>query len=102
MDATITVTAADGESLSFTPTRSEVAAHGCRSVEGTLAWDGPDSAGQRAATLGPAPFTYEVILVLDGETYHGSATWPDDTIPDYEPNASLTFTPPLPPVADGS
>jgi len=41
--------------------------------------------------------------VLDGVTYHGTATWPDDTVPDLVPYVRLTFDPPLPALspADG-
>jgi hypothetical protein len=89
--AEVTVTAADGESLTFSATR----APGCM-AEGTVYWDGPDQAGLRAATLGAAPFTYLVEVVLDGTAHAATATWPDDQIAGYEPAVSLEFDPPLP------
>lgn len=90
--AEVTVTAANGRSLTFKPVRDKRRCVG----EGALYWDGPDKAGEQAAELGPAPFTYEVVLVLDGVRYTGTATWPDDLIEGEEPYVSLVFTPPLP------
>ncbi len=89
--AEVTVTAADGESLSFSATR----APGCM-AEGTVYWDGPDEAGLRAAMLGPAPFTYLVEVVLYGTQHAATAAWPGDQIAGYEPSVSLEFDPPLP------
>ena len=89
--AEVTVTAANGESLTFTATR----AGGCM-AEGTIYWDGPDRAGLGAATLGPPPFTYLVEVVLDGTRHSASASWPDDQIAGNEPSVSLQFDPPLP------
>lgn len=94
--ARVTVTAANGRSLTFTPTPVDLAPEGCASLEGSLSWQRPDSEARQAAELGEPPFTYAVHLVLDGVTYHGTATWPDDTIPDAEPYVRLTFDPPLP------
>jgi hypothetical protein len=92
VNATVTVTAADGDSLTFAPrlTRSVCPA------EGSLWWDGPDAKGEEAAALGPAPFTYDVVLVLDGQTYEADATWPDDVIRGAAPNVRLDFSPDLP------
>ena len=89
--AEITVTAADGSSLAFQAFRSG----GCFG-EGTVYWDGPDQAGLDAAALGPPPFTYEVVVVLDGDRYMASASWPDDEIEGNEPSVNLDFFPPLP------
>lgn len=96
VEATVTVTAAGGQSLTFTPAPATRAPDGCRSLEGALYWDGPSDQGAQAAQLGAAPFTYTVDLLLDGVAFRGTATWPDDLIPDYEPSASLSFTPALP------
>lgn len=93
--ATITVTAADGDHLTFAATQSRQARHGCW-PEGTIRWDGPDESGKLAARLGPSPFTYEVVLTLDGTRYTATADWPADVIQGNEPSVALTFTPPLP------
>jgi hypothetical protein len=98
-EATVTVTAAGGESLRFEATPASLAPEGCRSAEGSLFWDGPAGKGFEAAALGEAPFTYLVELVRDGLTSQGTATWPDEVIPDREPGVWLTFDPPLPAVA---
>lgn len=90
--ATITVTAADGDALTF---RAKRARDRCR-PEGSIYWDGPDAKGREAAGLGDAPFTYEVELTLDGERYSATATWPDDEIKGNEPSVRLDFSPPLP------
>jgi hypothetical protein len=89
--ATITVTAADGESMSFDATRSRI-----RCPEGFVYWDGPDRDGLAAAALGEPPFTYDVEVTLDGTTYTATATWPDDEIVGNEPSVPLEFTPALP------
>ncbi|NEE04409.1 hypothetical protein [Phytoactinopolyspora halotolerans] len=94
--ATITVTAAGGESLSFEPTRSDTGPAGCETTEGLLSWYGPERQGLEAAALGDPPFTYTVELLLDGERYAGTATWPDDEIPGNEPAVYLEFEPALP------
>lgn len=75
-DATITVTAANGESLTFSP---HLTTSQCN-AEGNLWWDGPNAKGKEAAELGPAPFTYDVELVLDGRVHKAHARWPDDEI----------------------
>ena len=90
--ATITVTAANGESLTFQANESKA---DCR-PEGSLYWDGPDGPGRAAIGLGPPPFTYRVVLTLDASRYAATAVWPADVIEGYEPNVALTFSPPLP------
>jgi hypothetical protein len=94
--ATITVIAADGRSLSFPATGGRQPPQGCAATEGALYWDGPDDKGLEAAALGPPPFTYDVVVTLDGATYAARAMWPDDQIPGNEPSVALTFDPPLP------
>ncbi|MFN2418645.1 MAG: hypothetical protein ABR593_06925 [Candidatus Limnocylindria bacterium] len=89
--AEVTVTAANGESVTF----ELVPAQGCI-AEGTLYWDGPDQAGLDAAGLGPPPFTYDVVVTLDGVGYSARAAWPDDEIEGNEPSVLLDFTPALP------
>jgi hypothetical protein len=90
--ATITTTAANGESSTFTSTSDD----GRCWAEGTVYWDGPDAEGVRAADLGPAPFTYRVEVVLDGQRHVATATWPGDEIEGNEPSVALTFEPALP------
>jgi hypothetical protein len=90
--ATITATAANGRSLTFGATRST---QPC-SPKGTIYWDGPKDKGQAAASLGAAPFAYQVVLNLDGVRYEASARWPDDVIAGNEPSVALRFNPPLP------
>lgn len=89
--ATVTVTAANGASLTFQAAR----ANGCR-PEGTVYWDGPDAEGKNAAELGPPPFAYSVDLELDGERYTATAHWPADEIRGNEPSVALRFRPALP------
>jgi hypothetical protein len=89
--AEITVTAANGDSITFEATRTP----DCW-AEGLVYWDGPDIAGLDAAELGPGPFTYDVTVTLDGVEYVAHATWPDDQIDGNEPSVALEFTPRLP------
>lgn len=89
--AEVTVTAANGKALTFEAVR----APGCV-AEGTLYWDGPDQAGLDAVKLGLPPFTYDVVLTLDGVEYSATAAWPDDEIEGNEPSVVLDFSPALP------
>jgi hypothetical protein len=88
--ATITVTAANGESLVIEATPGE----GCQAV-GSLWFNGPADEAMQASALGDFPFTYEVELVLDGVTHVATATYPDDQTPGAEPAVALEFTPTL-------
>lgn len=90
--AAITVTAANGEASTFAATRP---ANDCQPT-GTVYWDGPDAQGLAAAHLGPKPFTYHVVLTLDGIRHAASARWPRDVIEGNEPSVGLTFSPALP------
>lgn len=90
--ATVTVTASNGRAVTFEPTR---AANQC-SPEGSLSWDGPDDRGKAAAKLGSEPYTYDVVLILDGVRHVARASWPADQIVGNEPSVALTFEPPLP------
>jgi hypothetical protein len=89
--AMITVTAANGRSLTFEALR---APDTCR-PEGSLYWNGPAERARAAAALGPAPYRYDIALLLDGVKHTATATWPDDQIPGLEPNVALHFKPPL-------
>ncbi len=90
--ATITVRAENGKHVTFEAARED---HGCES-EGSVYWKTPEANGNAAAALGGSRFTYQVEIILDGARYVGTATWPDDEIPDFEPYVALRFTPPLP------
>jgi hypothetical protein len=89
--ATISVIASNGERLTFDATPASFS-----TPEGMVYFDGPDDQGLAAATLGPAPFTYEVVLILDGVRHVATAEWPSDQLPDLQPNVALHFEPPLP------
>lgn len=88
----VTATAANGRSMTLTaPWRDE----GRRCYEhGSLFFDANGDPG--VGDLGPAPFTYQVTLTLDGEKYVGTAVWPRDETKHEAPNTVLTFDPPLP------
>jgi hypothetical protein len=90
--ARITVQASDGDAL----TCKAKQARGRCSPEGTVYWDGPDDKGLAASRLGDGPFTYEVVLMLEGKRYVARASWPDDQIRGNEPSVSLHFNPSLP------
>ena len=89
--ATVTVTGSEGRSVTLEPRRDPE----CYS-EGALSFTAPASVGLRATELGDGPFTYDVALMLDGTTYHGIGTWPDDETEDIAPHVPLTWTPALP------
>lgn len=89
--ARITVTAANGRSLTFDATRATA---GCE-ADGTVRWDGPADQAKRAAGLGDFPFTMRVEVVLDGVTHVATATYPDDQIKETESSLPLRFEPPL-------
>lgn len=90
--ATITVRAHGGEAMTFEPRRVRIP---CL-PEGSVYWRASDRIGRDAAALGEPPFTYEVVLVLDGVRYAATATWPVDVIPEEEPSVALRFRPDLP------
>lgn len=92
--AEVTVTAANGRSLSF-EAELDSRPNGCFG-EGVVYWDGPDRAGIRATRLGPAPSTYDIAVVLDGIRHKARAAWPADEIEGNEPSVGLEFSPPLP------
>ena len=91
--ATITVREANGGAITFDARQSKI--NGCRQ-EGTVYWDGPDGKGRAAAALGDGPFTYEVVVFLDGARYEATAQWPADVIAGNEPSVALDFSPDLP------
>lgn len=92
VNATVTVEANGGEALTFTAKPSRARCF----PEGTVYWDGPDDKGHAAAELGEGPFTYDVVLMLDGQRFVANATWPNDEIKGNEPSVRLEFSPGLP------
>ena len=92
--ATIEVTSAEGRTSTIRPLRVEPG-EGCDPA-GSLAFQAPETAAQAVIVSGSAPFRYEVRLVLDGRTYRGTATWPDDQQADAHPSTTLAFRPALP------
>jgi hypothetical protein len=93
--ATITVRSLSGQAVTFDARQSRMR---CL-PEGTVYWDGPDNKGLAAAALSGDTFFYEVELVLDGDRYVGTGTWPADEIVGNEPSVALEFTPELPGVS---
>jgi len=93
--ATVTVTPAEGDPVTFEATPGTAT---CL-PEGSLRFDGPDAQGLEAAASGPPPFDYEVQLVLDGVEHRATATWPPDEVPDGGPSVELDVAPPLPRLA---
>jgi hypothetical protein len=98
--ATITVTAANGRSLTFDAQPGEQPQGRCPVIEGLVSWFGPDDQGRASARLGPAPFTYDVVVTLDGVEHRARAVWPDDEIPDLGPSVALDFEPARPAPTD--
>ncbi|GAA1978217.1 hypothetical protein [Microbacterium pumilum] len=89
--ATITVTASNGQALTF----PAVANGECR-PDGSLYFDEPDAEAKRASSLGDFPFTYRVQLILDGVTHVATATYPDDLVDPQDVAVPLHFEPRLP------
>jgi hypothetical protein len=87
----VTVTSADGRVHTFGLTRQDF---DCSA--GSIFLTAPVEEGLAAAKLGSPPFTYEVLLELDGLGYLGTGVWPDDVDPECAPCVPLTFAPPLP------
>lgn len=92
-DVEVTATAANGRSMTLDAELQDY--RGCY-AEGSLFFRGEEAPAQQAARLGPPPFTYEVLLTLDGKRYVGTAVWPRDEKKSEAPNTVLTFDPPLP------
>ena len=95
--ATVTVTAGNGASTSFDAGRPRF---GCPAKGEVHFSERGETSSQEVAALGPEPFRYDVELVLDGEAYSASATWPDDHVDDPQNDdpapVPLEFDPPLP------
>ena len=93
VSASVVVTSANGASKSIDLEPRPV---GDCVPEGALFLGASEEEGKEAAGLGPAPFRYDVTLVLDSISYLGTGTWPDDEMSECSPCTALRFTPPLP------
>lgn len=69
--------------------------------EGSLYFSAPLDEGLAAAALGDGPFTYEVVVTLDGVEHIATAAWPTDEDPECAPCVPLSFSPPLPALGGG-
>ena len=92
-DVEVTATAANGRSMTLA---AELEDPGECYAEGSLFFRGEQNPARQVAQLGPPPFSYEVLLTLDGKQYVGTAVWPRDEKKYQAPNTTLTFDPPLP------
>ena len=99
VSATVTATASNGASMTFDAGRVREVG-GCPQDGYAWFWEDKRRIADEVAALGPEPFRYDVELVLDGEAYSASATWPDDHVADAaadDPGSvPLVFDPPLP------
>ena len=89
--ASITVTAANGQSVTIEPAQVLT---GCGPI-GAATWFGTPEQGKEAAALGDFPFTVRVVLVLDGVTHTATSVFPDDALDPDDYLLPLSFTPPL-------
>ena len=92
VEASAVVTTSTGATLAvaFKPANAECV------PDGSLFLVSPTDDGKAIAALGPAPYRYAVTLTLNGTTYRGTGTWPQDEIHDCAPCTRLRFDPPLP------
>jgi hypothetical protein len=68
----------------------------CRD-DGAVALEGDDpNRALDLPALGEPPYSHEVHLTMDGRTYVGTGTWPDDLTPRTSNQLALTWTPALP------
>jgi len=95
--ATVTATSANGKSVTLDAGRAKL---GCPATGSVEWWESDPTRSSQVVALGPAPYTYDVTLVLDGVSHHATATWPDDRVVDPFNDDSapvpLDFSPPLP------
>lgn len=88
---TVTVSAANGRSMTFERQMS----YGACTTGGGASFDTRNKEGRALAKIGPAPYSYEVALVLDGTAHTASVLWPSEDVV-RRGNIELTFDPPLP------
>jgi hypothetical protein len=98
--ATVTVTSAEGRSVTLSPKLRTVLGNCAAGTDGTLYFEDSANEGKRATKLGSGPFTYDVTVTLNGTVHQATAHWPTDAAVDSTGHRSLevalTFTPPLP------
>ena len=92
VEASAVVTTSTGGTLAVAFERSNVECV----PDGSLFLRSPNDDGKAIAGLGPAPYRYAVTLTLDGRTYRGTGTWPQDEIHECSPCTRLRWDPPLP------
>lgn len=93
VEAGAVVTAANGASLEVT--FGPVPGVECV-PDGTVSMRSDGEDGRRLTALGPAPYRYDVTLVLHGIRYRGAGSWPRDEIDECSPCTRLRWDPPLP------
>lgn len=99
--ARLTVTDADGDSQAFgLPVTAKHRDGRCHPPPGTIYFQSGSTDG--AAELGPGPFTYRVVLTLDGVRHVATATRPTDVADGQAPSLTLHFSPALPGSAPGN
>ena len=96
-EVSITATAANGRSSTLQ--RPADSSGGCATGDLYFSEERGEPWSEEVAALGPAPFTYDVTLTLDGVEHRASALWPDDHVDDpYDDNPApvpLVFQPEL-------
>ena len=92
VEASAVVTTSTGATLAvdFKPSNVE-----CR-PDGSFFLRSPNDDGKAIGAAGPPPYRYAVTLTLNGKTYRGTGTWPQDEIHDCSPCTRLRWDPPLP------
>ena len=90
----VTSSDSNSETIELGPPRE-----GGAGSEGDLYMESRDHEG--APLVGSPPFLVEATVTLDGETYRGVGTWPDDVDPEDESYVRLAFDPPLPGLGTG-
>lgn len=92
ISATAVVTSQDGASMSIDLQRQNADCW----PEGYVSFTAAKELGEQAALLGPAPFTYDIVLTMNATRYHATSTWPGDGKPQCSSCVVLHFSPPLP------
>ena len=92
VEATVTVTAADGRATTFDLSEVDQHCDGDGFVELSVPSSSPD---RRIDGVGPKPYALAVDLTIDGQQYAGSGSWSGE-ISEYGGDARLAFEPPLP------
>jgi len=90
-EASMTVTSAEGRSVTLPLTRDT----GVCQTEGSLLFHAPEEDGDRAVATGSPPYTWDVVVVMDGVEHRARAVWPQDD-PGDNSGTMLRFEPALP------